>query len=340
MADKKISQLTGATTPVAGTEVLPIVQGGSTVKVSIDNLTAGKTVTASNFNGTALTASTLLATDASKNLASVTSAATTPLAGTEETAIIQSSAAKKVTVANLTAGRAVGGLSFTATKAGNDAFMKIENTGVGAAGAWQYMDSVDSQWMGTILQSGGVEKWFIGSYATSAFHVKNGGRSGTEALRIETSNDVKVSAGNLVVGTAAKGIDFSANTGAAGETSALLNWYEEGTWTPTVVANSGTITTVGTCTGQYTRIGRQVTLSMDLRITTNGTGAGFLQVTGIPFNMGTTLYGSGVGSEIGVTGKMLQASPGTATQINITNYDNTYPGANGFRGILVWTYFV
>jgi hypothetical protein len=45
MADKKISALTGATTPLAGSEVLPIVQGGSTVKVSVDNLTVGKTVT-------------------------------------------------------------------------------------------------------------------------------------------------------------------------------------------------------------------------------------------------------------------------------------------------------
>lgn len=42
MADKKISALTGATTPLAGTEVLPIVQSGTTVKVSVDNLTAGK----------------------------------------------------------------------------------------------------------------------------------------------------------------------------------------------------------------------------------------------------------------------------------------------------------
>lgn len=50
MADKKISQLTGATTPLAGSEVLPIVQDGSTVKVSIDNLTTGKSVTALNFS--------------------------------------------------------------------------------------------------------------------------------------------------------------------------------------------------------------------------------------------------------------------------------------------------
>ena len=44
MTDKKISQLTGATTPLAGTEVLPIVQGGSTVKVSAADITAGRSI--------------------------------------------------------------------------------------------------------------------------------------------------------------------------------------------------------------------------------------------------------------------------------------------------------
>ena len=39
MADKKISALTGASTPLAGTEVLPIVQSNTTVKVSVDDLT-------------------------------------------------------------------------------------------------------------------------------------------------------------------------------------------------------------------------------------------------------------------------------------------------------------
>jgi hypothetical protein len=53
MADKKISALTSASTPLAGTEVLPIVQSGSTVKVAVSNLTAGRAVSASS-----LTAST------------------------------------------------------------------------------------------------------------------------------------------------------------------------------------------------------------------------------------------------------------------------------------------
>jgi len=48
MADKKISALTSAATPLAGTEVLPIVQSGSTVKVPVSNLTAGRTVAMSN----------------------------------------------------------------------------------------------------------------------------------------------------------------------------------------------------------------------------------------------------------------------------------------------------
>lgn len=44
MADKKISALTASTTPLAGTEVLPIVQSGATVKVSVANLTAGRDI--------------------------------------------------------------------------------------------------------------------------------------------------------------------------------------------------------------------------------------------------------------------------------------------------------
>lgn len=49
MADLKISQLTGATTPLIGTEVLPIVQSGATKQVSVANLTAGRTQTSNGI---------------------------------------------------------------------------------------------------------------------------------------------------------------------------------------------------------------------------------------------------------------------------------------------------
>lgn len=53
MADTKISALPASTTPLAGTEVLPIVQSSSTKQVSVANLTAGRAISA-----TSVTAST------------------------------------------------------------------------------------------------------------------------------------------------------------------------------------------------------------------------------------------------------------------------------------------
>jgi hypothetical protein len=53
MAGIKISALPVASTPLAGTEVLPIVQSSATVQVAVSNLTAGLSGTAGiNINGT------------------------------------------------------------------------------------------------------------------------------------------------------------------------------------------------------------------------------------------------------------------------------------------------
>lgn len=50
MADSKISALPAATTPLAGTEVLPIVQSGATKKVAVSDLTAGRPIAASQLD--------------------------------------------------------------------------------------------------------------------------------------------------------------------------------------------------------------------------------------------------------------------------------------------------
>jgi hypothetical protein len=52
MSDKKISALTAATTPLAGTEVLPVVQSGVTTKVPVSDLTAGRAVATGNLTTT------------------------------------------------------------------------------------------------------------------------------------------------------------------------------------------------------------------------------------------------------------------------------------------------
>jgi hypothetical protein len=55
MANSKISALTSATTPLAGTEVLPIVQSSATTQVTVANLTAGRSVSGANFVVTSAT---------------------------------------------------------------------------------------------------------------------------------------------------------------------------------------------------------------------------------------------------------------------------------------------
>jgi hypothetical protein len=146
MSNLKISQLTGATTPLAGTETLPVVQSGSTVKVSVANLTAGRAV-------------------------------------------------------------ATAGGSFT---------------------------------------------------------------------------------DNITQSTAAKGINFTANTSAAGMTSQLLNWYEEGTFTPTITAGTAGNLSVSYSTqlGRYTRIGNRCFINITLVTSafTWTTASGLLYITGLPFS--------------------------------------------------------
>jgi hypothetical protein len=53
MADSKISALPASTTPLAGTEVLPIVQSSATKQVSVANLTAGRAISATQLTLTA-----------------------------------------------------------------------------------------------------------------------------------------------------------------------------------------------------------------------------------------------------------------------------------------------
>jgi hypothetical protein len=79
MADLKISQLTAATTPVAGTEVLPIVQSSATKQLSIANLTPGLSTITAAKGGTGQTSyavGDLLYADTTTTLAKLPDVAT------------------------------------------------------------------------------------------------------------------------------------------------------------------------------------------------------------------------------------------------------------------------
>lgn len=121
------------------------------------------------------------------------------------------------------------------------------------------------------------------------------------------SGNVGLSTGNLIPSTAAKGINFTANTPAAGMTSQLLNWYEEGVGTYTMTAStSGTITLNPSFnTLRYTRVGRLVTVTGHLNVDSVSSPVGILRFVGLPF---TTIAGAANLSSFSVTAIGLAAT--------------------------------
>lgn len=182
MADLKISQLTSATLPLAGTEVLPIVQSSTTKKVATDDLTV------KNFRSNATTGILQIAGPA----AAATRTMTVP-------------------DANFTAARIDASNSFT--------------------------------------------------------------------------SDQTLATGNLIQGTAAKGVNFTANTPAAGMTSQLLNWYEEGIVNAVLTDGTNDATMSSDSKMFYTRIGRMVFVQGYINVTNLGSVTGPVLIKGLPFTV-------------------------------------------------------
>jgi len=99
-----------------------------------------------------------------------------------------------------------------------------------------------------------------------------------------------VATGNLVIGTAGNGIDFSATAGTG--TSELLNDYEEGTWDAAFTPGGGTVT-ISTASNRcrYTKIGRLVTVNGFLQVSSVSSPTGPLLITGLPFTIAAATEG-------------------------------------------------
>lgn len=180
---------------------------------------------------------------------------------------------------------AIGALNYKGTWNANT------NTPTLASGAGTKGDYYVVSVAGTTTLDG-ISNWGIGDWAVfngSVWQRVEGGAdlngvnlsvSGTSTL----ASDATITNGNLIIGASSKGVDFSANANAPGMTSELLDWYEEGTWTPTVVGS----VTAGTQTyawqyGKYTRIGNQVTLVFSVRVATTLGATGNIRIGGLPF---------------------------------------------------------
>ena len=111
-----------------------------------------------------------------------------------------------------------------------------------------------------------------------------------ERLRITRSGNIKVIDGDLQINTAGHGIDFAATSDATGATSEILDDYEEGTWTPTILY--GGVTGYTAQSGTYTKVGRVVIAQF--RVNGNGgdtTTSNVIAIGGLPFTNSSSMWG-------------------------------------------------
>ena len=119
--------------------------------------------------------------------------------------------------------------------------------------------------------------------------------------------------------TAAKGINFTANTPAAGMTSQLLNWYEEGTWTPTILGDSGPGVTYSSQIGRYVKVGKLVYVSFFIELTSKGTISGEARMGGLPF----TVTNNGVPSRASLSVSIWQNLATAKSWVALYTYGNS-----------------
>ena len=121
------------------------------------------------------------------------------------------------------------------------------------------------------------------------------------------------------------GITFNGDTAAAN----ALDDYEEGSWTPIFTASSSYSGQVyGTQEGSYTKVGRLVTATCYLTLSTEGSFSGTLFMAGFPFNQTTSISG---GYGVGTINRVEQWIIGTNNTLGFhlnTNY-GTFTIFNG-----------
>ena len=135
--------------------------------------------------------------------------------------------------------------------------------------------------------------------------------SGSLASRLEILNDgdVKVSDGDLVIGTSGHGIDFSATGGPTNGsgTSELLDDYEEGTFTPSNVSAFGVSDSFS---GKYVKVGALVHFEIQQTNGTYGPNSG-KAMSGLPFQPEGRAVGSATNDSANISS-------------NVLIYDNSY----------------
>ena len=276
MADSKISALPASTTPLAGTEVLPIVQSGTTKQVSVANLTAGRSFDASGM--------TLTSTDAGATASPLLELYRDSATPAANDTIGEIEFNGEDSAGNKQAYGLIHGSILSPTSTTEQGQLHFETATAGALTEKMIIGTTNL----VINEIGAVFNVRIEGdtdanlFYTDATNDKVGIGTASPAEKLDVVGKIKVS-DNIVIGTSGKGIDFSATAGTG--TSELLDDYEEGTFTPTISGSSSAGTgTYSTQLGYYTKIGNLVYVTATI-VWSAHTGTGNMRLSDLPFTV-------------------------------------------------------
>ena len=115
----------------------------------------------------------------------------------------------------------------------------------------------------------------------------DGSETLTERMKIDSSGNVTVSDGDLVMGTAGHGISFAAQADGGSNINELFEDYEEGTWTP-IHRNGVASPAYTTQQGYYVKCGNMVTATFRIVWGTCDGNGGHLMIGNVPFSPRST----------------------------------------------------
>jgi hypothetical protein len=143
-----------------------------------------------------------------------------------------------------------------------------------------------------------------------------------------------IGVGNATPSGSGAGITFPATQSASSDANTLDD-YEEGTWTPSFVTSGGGFSaTYSDAKGQYVKVGKLVTVQGNIIVgTKSASGSGYLQLSGLPFQIdntgGCTEFGGSVGMSYNWTSnpciciQPLSGSTSCILNYTFTNSNNT-----------------
>ena len=143
------------------------------------------------------------------------------------------------------------------------------------------------------------------------------------------TDNFTIADGNLVIGTADHGIDFSATSDGTGTTdNELLDDFEEGNWSPTIYGNAGggsnAAATYGFQHGWYQKVGNWVSFAFSGKLSSSNASGTTTYIGGLPFTCANT------GSDMNIrTFAQCENHPGTSSDKYISGWNILSNGTAG-----------